>query len=70
MQLSAWLWVRLRQVFVVEGVDSVCVRSDRCQLFSLELAILDNMSALTFSYLQMCWMHTRSKAYWMTFQTR
>jgi len=57
-------------VFVMEGVDSVCCKSDRCWLFSLVLASLDNMSAPTFSDLGMCWMQTCSKADWMTFQTR
>jgi len=46
--LSAWFWVRLRQVFVVKGADSVCCKRDLCRLFSLVLASLDNMSALTF----------------------
>ena len=57
-------------MFVVESADSVCCKSDRCQLFSLVLPSLDNTSALTFFDLGMCWMYTRSKAYWMTFQTR
>jgi len=57
-------------VFVVEGANSVCCKSDQCRLFSLVLASLDNMSALTFSDLGMCRMHTRSKADWMMFRTR
>jgi len=57
-------------VFVVEGADSVCCNSDRCRPFSLVLASLDNMSALKFSNLGMCWMHTCSKVDWMTFRTR
>ena len=57
-------------MFVVEGADSVCCNSDRCRPFSLVLASLDNMSALKFSNLGMCWMHTCSKVDWMTFRTR
>jgi len=38
-------------VFVVDDADSVCCKRDLCQLFSLVLASLDNMSALTFSVL-------------------
>jgi len=57
-------------VFVVEGADSVCCKSDQCRFFSLVLASLDNMLALTFSDMGMCWMYTHSKADWMTFQTR
>jgi len=57
-------------VFVMEGTDSVCCKSDRCRLFSLVLANLDNMSALTFSYLVMCWMYSHPKVDWMMFQTR
>jgi len=49
-------------VFVVDGADSVCYKRDLCGLFSLVLASLYSMSALTFSVLGMCWMHTRSKA--------
>jgi len=60
--LSAWFWVRLRQVFVVDGADNVSCKRDLCRLFSLVLASLDNKSTLTFSVLGMCWMHTRSKA--------
>ena len=43
-------------MFVMEGADSVCCKSDRWWLFSLVLASLDNMSALTFLDLGMCWM--------------
>ena len=57
-------------MFVVEGADSVCCKSDQCRFFSLVLASLDNMLALTFSDMGMCWMYTHSKADWMTFQTR
>jgi len=57
-------------VFVMEGVDSVCCKGDQWWLFSSMLASLDNISALTFSDLRMCWMQTCSKAYWMTFRTR
>ena len=60
--MLAWFWARSRQVFVVDGADSVCCKMDLCRLFNLVLASLDNMSALTFSVLGMCWMHTRSKA--------
>ena len=49
-------------MFVVDDADSVCCKRDMCQLFSLVLTSLDNMSALTFSVLGMCWMHTRSNA--------
>jgi len=52
----------VRIVFVVDGADSVCCKRDLCRLFSLVLASLDNMSALTFSGMGMCWMHTCSKA--------
>jgi len=36
-------------VFVMEGANSVYCKSDQWQLFSLVLASLGNMSALTFS---------------------
>ena len=55
MCLHPWLGsilhhrVRVSQVFVIEGADSVCYNSDRWRLFNLVLASLDNMSALTFS---------------------
>jgi len=54
----------------VERADSVCCKRDQCRLFSLVLASLDNMSALTFSDRGMCWMETRPKADCITFQTR
>jgi len=57
-------------MFVVDGADSVCCKRDLCQLFSLVLASLDSLSALTFSLLGMCWTHTLSKAYWMILLTR
>jgi len=50
-------------VFVMEGADRVCCKSDRWRFFTLVLASLDNMSALTFLDLGMCWMQTCSKAY-------
>jgi len=68
--LSAWSWVRLWQVLVMEGAGSVCCNRDRCRLFNLEQTSLDNMSALTFSDLGMCCMQTCSKANWTTFRTR
>jgi len=46
--LSTGVWVRLWQVFVMEGVDNVCCNRDRWQLFNLVLANLDRMSALMF----------------------
>ena len=60
--MSAWCWVRLWQVLVMEGADNVCCNRDRWRLFNLVLASLDNMSALMFSDLEMCWMWTCSKA--------
>jgi len=42
-------------MFVVDGADYVYCKKDLCQLFSLLLASLDRMSALTFSLLGMCW---------------
>jgi len=47
--LSARVWVRLWQVLVMEGAGSFCCNRDRCRLFNLVLASLDNMSTLTFS---------------------
>ena len=38
-------------MFVMDGANNVCCKRDMCQLFSLVLASLDNMSALTFSLL-------------------
>jgi len=49
-------------MFVVDGADNFCCKRDLCWLFSLVVASLDSMSALTFSLLGICWMHTRSKA--------
>jgi len=60
--LSAGVWVRLWQVFMMEGVDSVCCNRDQWRLFNLVLANLDRMSALMLSVLGMCSMQTRSKA--------
>jgi len=57
-------------VCVMEGADSVYCNNDRWRLFSLVLASLENMSALTFSDLRMCWMRTCSKAGWTTFWTK
>ena len=51
MVLSAGAWVRLWQVFVMEGVDKVCCNRDRWRLFSLVLANLERMSALMLSVL-------------------
>jgi len=56
------VWSKLRQMFVIDGADNVCCRRYLCLLFSLVLASLDRISALTFSLLGMCWTHTRSKA--------
>ena len=70
VQLLAWDWVRLWQVFVMEGANIVCCNRDRWRLFNLGLASLDKMSSLIFSDLGMCWMRTWSKADWMTIQTR
>jgi len=63
VQFSAWCWVRLWQVFVMEGADNVCCNSDRWRLFNLVQASLDDISALMFSDLGMCWMQTWSKAH-------
>ena len=60
--LSAGVWVRLWQVFVMEGVDNVYCNRDRWWLFNLVLANLERMSALMLSVLGMCSMWTRSKA--------
>ena len=70
VQLWAWgwvrllvgVWVRLWQVFVMEGVDSVCCKKDRWWLFNLVLANLDGMSALMLLVLGICSMRTWSKA--------
>jgi len=59
--LSAGLWVRLWQVFVMEGVDSVCCNRDRWRLFNLVLANLNRMLTLMLSVLGMCLMRTCSK---------
>ena len=56
-------------MFVVEGMDNVCYKRDWCQLFSLVLASLDNMSVLTFSGQGMCCMETHSKTDCITFRT-
>jgi len=63
--IVGWEWVRFWQVFVMNGVDNVCYNRDRWQLFNLE-----RMSALMLSVLGICSMRTRSKADWMTAQTR
>jgi len=60
--LSAGEWVRLWQVFVMEGVDNVCCNRDRWWLFNLVLVNLERISALMLSVLGMCLMRTRSKA--------
>jgi len=52
--LSAREWVRLWQVFVMEGVDNVCCNRDRWRLFNLVLANLERMSALMLSVLGLC----------------
>jgi len=62
VKLSAWGWVMLWQVFVMEGVDSVYCNRDRWRLFNLVLASLDRMSALMLSVLGMCSMRNWSKA--------
>jgi len=62
VRLLAGVWVRLWQVFVMEGVDSVCCNRDRWRLFNLVLANLDRMSALMLSVLRICSMRTWSKA--------
>jgi len=64
------VWSRLRQMFVIDGVDNVCWSRDLCLLFSFVLASLDRISALTFSLLGMYWTHTWSKAYWMKLRTK
>jgi len=68
--LSAEVWFRLWQVFVMEGVDSVCCNRDRWRLFNLLLANLDRMSALMLSILGMCSMRSCSKADSMPARTR
>ena len=70
VQLSVWEWVRLWQVFVMEGAGNVCCNRDQWRLFNLVLASLDKMSALMLLVLGMCWMQTWSKADWMTARTR
>jgi len=57
-------------MFVVDGADNVYCKRDMCRLFSLMLVSLDSVLALTFSLMGMYWTHTRSKADWMTLQTR
>jgi len=47
----------------MEGADNVCCNSDRWRLFNLVQASLDDISALMFSDLGMCWMQTWSKAH-------
>jgi len=64
------VWPRLRQMFVMDGVDSICCSIDLCLLLSLVLASFDRTSARSFSFLGMCWIHTRSKLDCMTLQTR
>ena len=64
------VWSRLRQMFVIDGADNVCCCRNLCLLFSLVLASLDRISALTFSLLGMCWTHTRLKTDCMTLRTR
>jgi len=59
--LSAGEWVRLWQVFVMEGVDNVSCNRDQWRLFDLVLANLERMSALMLSVLGMCSMRTRSE---------
>ena len=59
--IVGWEWVRLWQVFVMEGVDNVCCNRDRWRLFNLVLANLERMSALMLLVLGMCSMRTRSK---------
>ena len=61
MVLSAGEWVRLWQVFVMEGVDNVSCNRDQWRLFDLVLANLERMSALMLSVLGMCSMRTRSE---------
>jgi len=68
VQLSAW--PNLRQMFVVDGVDSVCCRRDLCLPLSLVLASLDKTSAHTFSHIGVCWMCTLSKPDCMMLHTR
>jgi len=68
--LNIRVWVRLWQVFVIEGVDRVCCNMDRWRPFNLVLANLDRMSALMLSILGMCSMRTCPKADWMTVRTR
>ena len=60
--LVAGVWVNIWQVCVMDGVDSVCCSKDQLQFFSLVLANLERMSALTLSVLGMCSTRTCSKA--------
>jgi len=57
-------------MFVIDGANNVYCSRDLCLLFSLVLASLDRISALTFSLLGICWTHTRLKADCMMFWTR
>jgi len=57
-------------MFVIDGANNVCCKRDLYLFFNLVLASLDKILVLTFSLLRMCWMHTRSKADWMTLQTK
>ena len=57
-----WVWVKFRQVCVMEGVDSVCCSKDQLRFLSLVLANLERMSALTLLVLGMCSTRTYSKA--------
>ena len=56
--------------FFEELVAAMQGEYDRWRLFSLVLACLENMLALTFLDLGMCWMRTCSKAGWTTFRTK
>jgi len=56
------VWVNVWQVCVTEGVASVCCSRDRLRFFSLVLANLERMSALTLSVLGICSTQTCSKA--------
>ena len=58
VRLSAEVWIRLWQVFVMEGVDSVCCNRDRWRLFNLVQTNLDRMSALMLSVQEICSMRT------------
>ena len=54
VRLSVGAWVRLWQVFVMEGVDSVCCNRDRWRLFNLVLANLDRMSSTRLGLCSSC----------------